>query len=149
MLGWGRSFTSRPKALKGYVRYVPVAVTSESKNYAELKKGDLDNGKIYIALLDNTQKEYSGKQYPVIVNTADTNSFFKNTDANVIAYGELVFDKATDGDGMVEFNIPLDYYRTDIKPSNIMIVCAASKGGDYFVGGDGSVMYLDDFELVY
>ena len=149
VLGWGRSFTSRPKALKGYVRYVPVAVTSESKNYAELKKGDLDNGKIYIALLDNTQKEYSGKQYPVIVNTADTNSFFKNTDANVIAYGELVFDKATDGDGMVEFNIPLDYYRTDIKPSNIMIVCAASKGGDYFVGGDGSVMYLDDFELVY
>ncbi len=49
---------------------------------------------------------------------------------------------------MIEFTIDLTYYREDIKPSNIMLVAAASKGGDYFVGGN-SVMWIDDLELVY
>lgn len=31
----------------------------------------------------------------------------------------------------------------------IIIVASSSKYGDYFTGGDGSIMYLDDLELVY
>ncbi|MDE5712626.1 MAG: PCMD domain-containing protein, partial [Muribaculaceae bacterium] len=30
-----------------------------------------------------------------------------------------------------------------------VIVCSASKFGDYFCGSSSSVMYVDDFELVY
>ena len=48
----------------------------------------------------------------------------------------------------MEVVIPLDYRRTDIKPSYIILVASASKGGDYFTGGP-SVMYIDDFELIY
>lgn len=30
-----------------------------------------------------------------------------------------------------------------------MCTASASIGGDYFVGGDGSALWLDDLELVY
>lgn len=144
-LGWGRPFTSRPKSLKGYVKYAPVAVTHTSKDLPEVKEGDMDKGIIYIALVDATLKENRGKKYPVIVKTK-SKELFHSTDANVIAYGEYVLDGATDG--MIEFNIPLEYYRNE-KPSYIVVVCSASKGGDYFAGGNGSTMNVDDFELVY
>lgn len=144
VLGWGRPFTSRPKALKGYVQYNPAAVTHTKLD--DVKKGDMDKGIIYIALVDaSVMKTHDGKSYPVIVKTKSTELFSKD-DSNVIAYGEKIFDAQTNG--MIEFNISLDYYRSD-KPAYIVVVCSASKGGDYFTGGDGSVMYVDDFELVY
>ncbi len=155
VIGWGRSWSSRPTKLKGWAKYSPVNVTNDNADYPNLKTGDLDNGIVYIALLDNTVlKEDSGKQYPVIVKTnpktqPNGRELFNKNDANVVAYGELVFHEATNGDGMVEFEIPLDYNRTDIKPSYIMITASASIGGDYFVGGDGSTLWLDDLELVY
>jgi hypothetical protein len=73
---------------------------------------------------------------------------FDKSGDNIIAYGEKVFTEATEGDGMVQIEIPLDYARTDVHPSNIVVVASASKLGDYFTGGP-SVMYVDDFELVY
>ena len=50
---------------------------------------------------------------------------------------------------MMKFEIPLEYKRTDKKPSAILICCSASFWGDYYAGGDGSVMYIDDFTLNY
>ncbi|MDE6543153.1 MAG: PCMD domain-containing protein [Muribaculaceae bacterium] len=162
VLGWGRGlhdrpFTSRPRALKGYVHYTPQTITDESDDCPDktLVKGNMDKGIIYIALL--TDKSASGKpdsynnsqKFPVIVKTKSSDrNLFSEDDDNVIAYGEIIFTEATEGDNLVEFNIPLNYKKS-IRPSNIMIVCAASKGGDYYVGGRGSVMYLDDLELVY
>ncbi len=148
VLGWGRGFTSRPKALKGYVKYNPAKVEYEDSN-APLKKGDMDQGKIYIALLDESTENYNGEKWPVIIKTkASSRQLFSPSANNVIAYGELLLTKATDSEGLEEFTITLDYYRTDVVPSNIMIVCSASAYGDYFVGGP-SVMYLDDFQLIY
>ena len=40
-------------------------------------------------------------------------------------------------------------YRNDRTPKYIVIVGAASRYGDYFTGGKGSVLKLDEFELVY
>ena len=31
---------------------------------------------------------------------------------------------------MIEFEIPIEYYKTDIKPSNIIVVASASRYGD-------------------
>ncbi len=151
VLGWGRPWTSRPTKLRGWVRYEPVAVTHESDSYADLKKGDMDQGTIYVALLDNSiNLTDNGKTYPVIIKTkpADRQLFDKNA-SNVIAYGEIVFTEATAGSGLVEFEIPLTYNRTDVKPSFILCTTAASRGGDYFVGGNGTKMWVDDYELVY
>lgn len=157
ILGWGRPFTSRPKALKGYVKYTPATITDESSSVSALKKGDMDQGKIYIALLTdeltnaNDSKITTDADWPVIIKTnPKTLQLFDHTTAtNVIAYGEMWLKEATSGDGMIEFTIPLEYSRNDIVPSNIMIVCSASAYGDYFVGGRGSVMYIDDFTLEY
>ena len=151
VLGWGRSFNGRPTAMKGYVKYEPKAIDNVSKNApAEYVKGDMDKGIIYVALLTDdteTQGDSAYPGYPVVVRTADAHLFNKDA-SNVIAYGEIVFTAATEGDGMVEFTIPLDYHRTDVIPTYILCTASASKGGDYFTGGP-SVMYIDDFELVY
>ena len=40
-------------------------------------------------------------------------------------------------------------YRNERTPKYISIVCSSSDLGDYFTGGDGSVLYLDEFKLTY
>ena len=50
---------------------------------------------------------------------------------------------------MIEFTINIEYRRTDVTPTYIMCTASASIGGDYFSGGDGSKMWLDDLELIY
>ncbi len=152
VLGWGRSFTSRPKALHGWVKYTPAAVQYTNADYPEVSNGDMDKGILYIALLTDHTEDFEGSAFPVIVKTKNDDSvkrqlFDRNAD-NVIAYGEQVWSSATPGADMVEFTIDLTYYKENVKPANIMIVGAASKGGDYFVGGP-SVMWLDDLELIY
>ena len=58
--------------------------------------------------------------------------------------------KVTHCDGLwKEFNIDLKYRTLTTKPTHIIIVCSSSKYGDYFTGSTGSLMYLDDLELVY
>lgn len=148
VLGWGRPFTSRPKALRGYVHYTPAAITDVAKDApAEYVKGEMDRGIIYIAIVDNTKTSYKAESWPCIVNT-ETKELFDKNDANVIAYGEKVFEGATAGSDMVPFEITLDYRTEDVKACNIILTISASKGGDYFTGGP-SVMYVDDLELVY
>lgn len=143
VLGWGRPWTARPKALKGYLHYTPKTVEYGGD---QISKGDMDRGIIYIAILDGTQTDFEGSQFPVIVNTS-TKEFFDKDGAQVIGYGELIVTEATQGDAMVEFNIPINYVR-NAKAVNIMLTASASQFGDYFLGGP-SVMYLDDLQLVY
>lgn len=152
-LGWGRPFTSRPKALKGYVKYTSVEVNCVG-NKQNTPQGYQDKGIIYIAMLDGTTVDFTTSkskerytEFPVIVQTKEEN-LFKQDAANVIAFGKQVFD-TTPGDGLIEFEIPLDYVRTDIKAAHIMVVASSSEQGDYFIGGKGSTMWLDDLELVY
>ncbi len=158
VLGWGRPFTSRPKALKGYVKYNPVTIDNvkdlsqaPSETQTEFAKGNMDKGVIYIALLDNSKAQGNTEypDYPVVVKTKKPKQLFNKDGADVIAYGEIVFSEATSGDGMIEFTIPLVYNRVDVRPSYILCTASASKAGDYFTGGNGSNMYIDDLELVY
>lgn len=162
ILGWGRSFGSRPKALKGYVRYEPATISYNDcdkkalpDKYQEMEShvGQMDQGAIYIVILDNDNKMTassvdSGKEtsWPIVVETKKGQIFDVNR-PNVIGYGQLILD-ATSGDGMIEFEVPIEYFRKDVKAANIAVTCSASRYGDYFCGGD-SKMWIDDFELVY
>ena len=149
VLGWGRAFNARPKALRVWVKYTPAAVTdANSKNPDGVAKGDMDRGIVYIALVDGSKTSYNNEAWPIVIKTSDTTTLFSPDKPQVIAYGEHVFTEATPGDGLVEVVIPIDYKRTDVRPSNIVMVASASKMGDYFTGGP-SVMYLDDVELIY
>lgn len=154
-LGWGRPFDfsqGQPKALKVWVKYSPTNNVTIGKNYKgnEIAKGDQDRGIIYIALLDDSKMEYDGESWPVIVRTADLDNYgFKKDAQNVIAYGEHIFRDATEGSGLVEITIPIETKRTNVTPSNILVVCSASQFGDYYTGSDKSTMWVDDFKLVY
>jgi hypothetical protein len=148
VLGWGRPWTTRPAKLKGYLHYTSTPISATKLD--NVSKGTADSGIIYIALVDGTTKTYNNESWPVIIKTKSSErSLFSKDDANVIAYGEKVLTETTSGDSMVPFEITLDYTVTNVKPSNIIVTCSASRYGDYFTGGDGSTLYIDGLELVY
>ena len=146
VLGFGRPFASRPKALHGYIRYESGVV---DKGGDKIKNGSQDKGIIYIALTSGEGESFDdGSTWACIVRTKSQKFFDKNA-ANVVAYGEQIWEGNTEGDGMVEFTIPLDYRKLDEVPNRIVLVAAASQFGDYFQGSSSSVMWLDDMELIY
>ena len=114
-----------------------------------INAGDPDIGMVYIALGDWDPATYGGTaDSPVEIATrriAET-AFDVNSPA-VIAYGEMPLTE-TVGE-WTEFTIPLEYRATNRVPTHIIIACAASRYGDYFTGSTQSVMWLDDFELIY
>lgn len=161
VLGWGRPFASRPKEMKVWARYTPQNISDVGSGAPnEYKKGEPDRGIIYIALLDSHTEEYKGEKFPVIIQTEAANrrlfDAYGSDKQHVIAYGEHIFDSespATNSDNgqLVQITIKLDYDSFDynIRPTYILLTASASKGGDYFTGGNGSVLVLDDIELVY
>lgn len=153
VLGWGRPFNCpiRPKALKVWARYEPVNITHEDPSaLPSVSKGDPDNGIVYIALVTDQTMSYNSETWPQIVKTSSSSrQLFDPSGSNVVAYGEHVFTSATTESGLVEITIPLNDVNPNLTVSNIIIVASASRYGDYFVGGNGSLLYLDDFELVY
>lgn len=154
VLGWGRPFTSRPKAVTAWIHYTPAEIAYVGNGApSSVAKGDMDTAIIYVAIVDGSTKSYTKGDntwnYPVIVNTKSSErSLFSKDDANVIGYGEKVITDATSGDAMIQITIPIDYYRTNLKASNIVLTAAASRYGDFFTGGP-SVLYIDDIQLVY
>lgn len=153
VLGWGRPFNCpiRPKALKVWARYEPVNITHDDTSaLPSVSKGDPDNGIVYIALVTDQTMSYNSETWPQIVKTSSSSrQLFDPSGSNVVAYGEHVFTSATTEPGLVEITIPLNDVNPSLTVSNIIIVASASRYGDYFVGGNGSLLYLDDFELVY
>ena len=119
----------------------------------KISNGDLDIGKIYIAVGDWVGDDSSYPQWPVVVRTLGP-KLFDPKSSGTIGYGEIEFTEtlqASDG-GMVEVEIPInyeDYGGFNRVPTSIIIVATASKYGDYYSGSTGSVMWLDDVELIY
>lgn len=151
ILGWGRPCTSRPRALKVWVRYIPGTVDFGG----HIPAGESDKGIIYVAVGDwqSSDSQY-GAEWPVVVRTKGP-SLFNPKDAGTIGYGEYIFTEnyGTDTESsMKEITIPLDYEGYggyDRKPKSIIIVASASQYGDYYEGSSSSIMWLDDMELIY
>ena len=144
-LSFGRPYNgSHPVALKVWVNYRPAVADKNGSKNGHLATGELDEGQIFVAL--STE--------PVEVRTKTSNQkLFDKDEAIILAYGEHTFNKVNYGpDGSLqELIIPIEYYErsTNTKATQLIIVCSASKYGDFFDGGEGSTMYLDDFELIY
>lgn len=160
-LGFGRPFDIpsdlKIKALRVWMYYSPGAANNKgSGNY--VPQGSLDQGDIYIALFDGTDDSVSGTdkdgesyqgKYGCIIRTKSSKRKLLDTSAaNVVAYGDYPITSGTSGSAMVQIEVPLDYYKSS-HPTHIAVVCSASRYGDYFQGGEGSILYVDDFELIY
>ncbi|MBR5850363.1 MAG: PCMD domain-containing protein [Alistipes sp.] len=148
---FGRPFTRRPVALRGWVKYHCGTVDRVSKQppTETMQEGDPDCGMIFIALGDWTAAEFGGTaESPVEIATRRIEETAFNTESHaVIAYGELPLRQSVEE--WMEFTIPLDYRSTSRIPTHLVLVCSSSRYGDYFTGSTQSVMWLDDFELVY
>lgn len=136
-LSFGVPFTSRPKGFKGYYNYSPGVIDKSKDPYKELK-GRTDTCQIYAVLAD--------WDAPFEVNTT-TGKLIDYNDKNIIAYCEL--KSAENTNGYKQFNMEFKYKDTDRKPKYIVLVAASSRYGDYFTGSTSSVLYVDEFELVY
>lgn len=139
ILDFGRKWTLRPTKLRGYFSYTTAAI-----NYADADHQDLigkpDACHIYVALADWTAP------YEIRTNPRNRQVFDPDM-PSIIAYGELVRDTSTDG--YQEFEITLDYRSTSRVPTYLQITCAASKYGDFFTGGTGTVLYVDQLSFDY
>ena len=137
-LDWGVPFTSRPYSLKGYYSYSPKLINYASSEHTD-KIGTTDTAQILIFLTDWDE--------PFRVATATSTFVDLENDPNIIALGKI--ETAVDSNGQyVEFECPLEY-RNDRKPKYIVVSCCASRLGDYFTGATGSILLVDEFELIY
>lgn len=136
-LDWGYPFQERPLALRGYYKYAPEPIDMAKDPYKGLA-GQPDECQIQVLLTDWPDRFH--------INTSKKQFVDFENDRYIIAHGSLTSSR-TDPQ-YVRFSIPL-VYRNGRTPKYIVIVGAASRYGDYFTGGKGSVLKLDEFELVY
>ena len=148
VLALGREYNgSHPTKLRVYANYRPgtnLSIKDDNKDYVgDLTDSGCDNGQIYVALTVGA--------VDIRTKPADR-KLFNVDDEQVLAYGQVTWKEAFGPDGQLQMvEIPIEYKANarTTRPTHLVITCCASKFGDFFSGADGSVMYLDDFELVY
>lgn len=140
LLHFGRSFSSFPTSLRLYYKYTPATIDMIGDNVGDLAslKGQTDMCQIYIALSDKIYE---------IHNDPKNRQLFDPNDSGIIAYGEFTSSESVTSYKQLE--IPLEYRATNRTPKYIIIVASSSKYGDYYIGGVGSKLWLDEMELVY
>ena len=145
-IDFGRPYNaSHPSKVRVWVNYRPAkAVSGKGAKTGYIEAGQLDKGQIYIAISDAIKK----------VDTSDSSTLVTQEKAPdlFLAYGQYTFEEDFGDENELKMvEIPFEYFEKakTVAPKYLIIVCCASKYGDYFSGGDGSLMYVDDFELVY
>ena len=139
-IAWGYPFTSKPKALKGWYHYTPAKVNYADPPY-EYLLGQDDIGQFQVLLTDWPSQflVQSGANPPVYCD-------FEN-DPEIIAFSEVMLPK-TEGDQYIEFTLPFNY-RSTRTPKYIVVIVCSSFYANYYTGGVGSTLYVDEFSLEY
>lgn len=138
-LDWGVLFDSRPVALTGYYKYSPVKISGNGVGDGmDSYDGQMDKCQIQVILTDWTE--------PFTVNTTN-GDFVLSDNQGIIASGKLESDASSSE--YIKFTIPLEYRSLTRKPTYVVICAAASYLGDYFTGGIGSTLFVDEFSFVY
>ena len=139
VLSFGRTFKERPTGLKGMFKYHSATIDRASDEFRQLA-GRPDTCIVWVALIDTDE--------PLEIRTAPNDrQLFDPAADYVVAYGRMQSGESVENWTPFIFN--LEYKSTSRVPKYILITCSASKYGDYFTGGSGSVLTLDDFELTY
>ena len=142
---FGRPFDTRPLRLTGYYSYKPEIINNvKPPDGIDLPfdrntiKGKMDRCHIFVYVT-----AWDG---PYRVNTKE-HVYLDVNDPDVIGYGELIDSVGTDGQYR-KFSIDIKY-RDHRKPTYCAVVAVASKYADFFTGGIGSLMYVDEFAFEY
>lgn len=142
LLHFGRPFSAFPTSLRLNYKYTSATIDMIGDNVGDLAslKGQPDMFQIYIALSDKSEP-YE------IRNDPKNRQLFDPEDDGIIAYGEYSSSETVTTYKQLE--IPLEYRATNRTPKYIIVVASSSKYGDYYIGGVGSKLWLDEMELVY
>ncbi len=137
-LSWGIPFTGKPLALRGYYKYSPVTINKVKDPYKDLK-GQMDQCQILICLTDWNS--------PFEINTDEKQFVDFDNDSGIIAFAQ--FNTSESSSQYQKFTLPLVYRDNTRIPKYLILAGASSRYGDYFTGGIGSTLFIDEFELVY
>lgn len=139
ILSMGRECTERPTRLRGYLKYTTAPINYTSAGFENLA-GQPDTCIVWCALID------SPEPFEIRTNPRNRQLFDPNLPI-VIAYGKVEYGQTISE--YIPFEFELEYKSTSRVPKYILITASASKYGDYFTGGAGATLCLDDIELLY
>lgn len=141
IIDMGREWTTRPTKLRGWYKYQPQPINVVSEELAHLDLlGKNDTCHVYMMLGD--------WDTPVQVRTNPNNrQLIDYNDPHIIALAQ--FQSGDVVSDYQQFELEFEYRSTSRKPKYLLLVASASKYGDYFTGGDGSLLTIDEFEFEY
>lgn len=140
VLSFGQPFTAFPSKLRVNYKYTSVTIDKVGDDNYQYLKGRPDSCHIYIALTDWDE--------PREIRTRPSErQLFEKSDPHIIAYAELI--KGESVSNYQQVDLPLEYRYANRNPKYIVVVASASKYGDFFTGGSGSKLWIDNFELIY
>lgn len=142
---FGIPFVTKPSVLKGYYKYTPGEVyyqaSKENAHVATVVEGKKDECSINAVLYEVStfdDEDYTEYLTGVDVNTSD----------RLVAVAQL--EDGTAKSEYTSFEIKFNYLKPydPTKKYLLSIICSSSKDGDNFSGAPGSVLFVDDFELI-
>lgn len=177
-VNFGRPFTSRPTAIRMYVKYNTGTISnikSQPPGIELVIGSTMDRAQIKVALGDWNYSTYGGTSTSPL--KADTSKPEEICDFAVdgaarkagdkskgtIAYGTAILDGAgpvtingkNSDKSYTSFNswnvltIPIVYYDLKSTPTHIVVSFTSSAWGDYMSGSTDSELFIDAVELVY
>lgn len=161
---FGIPYTKRPIAIKGYYKYTPGSdfyrcdIINTTYNKVTLEEGTTDNCSINAILYEyendlpeNPTTPQKEEYYAQFITGVDTYSFKENKKLVAVA-------KLTDGTAKAEYTaFQIEFKDKDGKTAyaydptkkyRMSIICSSSAEGDTFSGAPGSVLFVDDIEVI-
>ncbi|MFV0419923.1 MAG: PCMD domain-containing protein [Dysgonomonas sp.] len=137
---FGVIYNKKPKTVKGYYKYTPGADFYRSTNANKSK----------VTLEPNTKDEcvINAILYEVDAKDTPLTGVDAYTSPRLTAIGKLL--DGTAKEAYTAFSIDMEYKKEydSSKMYRFAIICSSSKWGDTFSGAPGSILYVDDIEIV-
>lgn len=140
VLDFGRPFEAFPSKMSFDFKYKSSPINRVGQADYGYLKGTPDECQVFIALADWDE--------PLRIKTKPSElSLFDKNDPHVIAYAEMI--TSADTREWTNKVLELKYNSLTRKPKYILVVCSSSRYGDFFTGGDSSLLQVDNFNLIY
>ncbi|MCF0198749.1 MAG: PCMD domain-containing protein [Bacteroidaceae bacterium] len=141
ILSFGRPFKGFPTKMRVNYKYHSATINKSADDDYKYLIGRPDSCHIYIALAD-WDEPFEIRTRPSVRHLMDLYG-----DPHIIALGELI--KGDDVDTWTQTDIELKYRYLNRTPTHLVVVASSSKYGDFFTGGEGSKLWIDNFSLLY
>ena len=155
--GHSYQWEARPTSLKLKL-WASIGNVNSNNHKTIIEKNQPDQASIYVAIVDwdEPHNVRSGTDTPQGVWSVEDGSNPTDSDGKpvgtIIGYGTLYPQGKTDGEAMIDVEIPIYYYDTAAKPGKtytLVIGCSTSRYGDWMNGCSTNTMYIDDFRWGY